>query len=139
MRPEVQSALGQLRSEIDILAASVLARNRLAAPEMLTAQRISIGSARAAVRTTDLPARSDPPASLNSSAGLRAPKAAVAMAGPSSTLHVDADMIITRRDALAAASRGPVVPGNGSSLRSETGFLERLFAFLQRVRRAIGL
>ena len=53
MRPEVEAAVAQLRSEIDTLAASVLARKQMAVPEILTHQRISIGSARAAVLTTE--------------------------------------------------------------------------------------
>jgi hypothetical protein len=56
MRTDVHSALAQLRREIDVLHASVLARSRLAAPEIMTSQRISLGADRAVVRTLDPPA-----------------------------------------------------------------------------------
>jgi hypothetical protein len=55
MRAEVDSALAQLRREIDVLHASILARSRLAAPEILTPQRVSTGVDRALVRTLEPP------------------------------------------------------------------------------------
>jgi hypothetical protein len=55
VRPDVHSALAQLRKEIDVLHASIVAKSRFAAPEVMTSQRISIGSDRAVVRTLDPP------------------------------------------------------------------------------------
>lgn len=112
MKPEVHTALAQLRGEIDILAASVLARNRLAAPEMLTSQRLSVGSAHAAVQTLDPTAMAEV---------LPEPAPSPAM-----------DLKIEPRDAIAL-----VAPTTGASAENETGILRRLVEFAKRIMRVL--
>ena len=112
MKPEVHAALAQLRGEIDILAASVLARSRLAAPELLTSQRLSVGSAHAAVQTLD---------HATSAGALPEPPPSPAM-----------DLKIEQRDAIA-----PIAATTGASAENETGILRRLVEFAKRIMRVL--
>src|SRR5262249_36767340 len=105
MRPEVHSALTQLRREIDVLHASVLARSRLAAPEVMTSQKISLGSDRAVVRSLDPPA-------------VAAPSPAPLSMRPAEPRIAESDRI-----------------GVAPSATEKSGFLQRLIAFARRLLR----
>ncbi len=59
MRRELQDALGQLRREIDILSASILARSRLAAPETLTSHVVPVEGIKVSVRSSEPPSETD--------------------------------------------------------------------------------